>query len=387
MKIKKVNSWILRIILLGSVFGLSSSFLNASTEIKNVRIGVTAQKTRLVFDASSPVLYRLTSVSSPYKWKLEFLESEVLIDFSKISLLNTPLQHIQLGRRQIKTDKENAVYLTLNQNTRIKHFTLAPQASYGHRLVLDFYPIVKEDSFNPFVIAIDAGHGGVDPGAVGKRGTLEKTITLSIARHLKAVLDKEPGLVPLLIRDADYFLTLRQRLARARKAKADLFISIHADSGYNPGSRGSSVYVLSERGASSEAARWLAHRENQADLLGGRESISLKNRDKMLASVLLDLSMTAKIDASLDAAKTILESLAVVNPLHKSEVEYAGFVVLKSPDIPSVLVETAFISNWEEEKKLKNKPYQRELARAIADGIKQYVMKQGTANQLAKNEF
>jgi N-acetylmuramoyl-L-alanine amidase len=219
------------------------------------------------------------------------------------------------------------------------------------------------------VVALDAGHGGKDPGAVGRHGTREKDVVLQIARRLKARIDREPGMEAYLTRDGDYFVPLRERIERARRQRADLFVSIHADAFKNRQARGSSVYVLSPRGATDEAARWLAARENAADLVGG---VSLDDKDAMLASVLLDLSQTAAIDASVNVADQVLSRLGTVGRLHRSTVGRAGFLVLKSPDIPSILVETAFISNPDEEAQLKNARHQEALAGAIVDGIRAY---------------
>ncbi len=221
-------------------------------------------------------------------------------------------------------------------------------------------------------IAIDAGHGGEDPGARGARGTHEKEVTLAIARRLKAVVDEEPNMRGMLIRDGDYFIPLHGRVAKARKVNADLFVSIHADAFIRPDARGSSVFALSERGATSAAARWLAKKENEADLIGG---VNLDVKDPYLARTLLDLSQTATINDSLKLGKAVLNELGGINSLHKGAVEQAGFAVLKSPDIPSILVETAFISNPDEEKRLNDDAYQDKMARAIFSGIKRYFAK------------
>jgi N-acetylmuramoyl-L-alanine amidase len=219
------------------------------------------------------------------------------------------------------------------------------------------------------VIAIDPGHGGEDPGAVGPRGTYEKHIALSIARKLKAALDSEPGMRAMLTRDNDYFVPLAARVQKARAVQADLFISIHADAFTTPGARGSSVFALSEHGATSAAARWLAQRENEADLIGGG---NLNERDPVLARTLLDLSQTAQINDSLRVGRSVLDGIGAVNALHKGSVEQAGFAVLKAPDIPSILVETAFISNPDEEQKLRDERHQRLLAESIRSGVRRY---------------
>ena len=222
------------------------------------------------------------------------------------------------------------------------------------------------------IIAIDAGHGGEDPGARGRKGTLEKNVTLAIARRLKEVIDREPNMRGVLTRDDDYFIPLQGRVQKARRINADLFVSVHADSFIRPDARGSSVFALSENGATSVAARWLAKKENEADLIGG---VNLDVADPYLKQTLLDLSQTATINDSLKLARAVLDNLGKINTLHKGSVEQAGFAVLKAPDIPSILVETAFISNPAEEKKLKDDAYQQKLAESILSGIKLYFTK------------
>jgi N-acetylmuramoyl-L-alanine amidase len=225
------------------------------------------------------------------------------------------------------------------------------------------------ESGRDVVVAIDAGHGGVDPGAIGRGGTREKDVVLDIARELAARINREPGMRAVLTREGDYFLSLRQRIGRARAAKADLFVSVHADSVRDPSVSGSSVYILSTKGATDEQARWLAERENAADLKGG---ITLDDKDQMLASVLLDLSQSASISASMEAAERVLRRLNSVNEVRKPKVQQAGFVVLKSPDIPSMLVETAFISNAGDERRLRQDAYRQRLAEAIFRGVHGY---------------
>ena len=234
----------------------------------------------------------------------------------------------------------------------------------------------------PVIIAVDAGHGGKDPGAIGGSGAREKDVTLGIARELARRIDREPGMKAVLIRDGDYFLTLRQRIQKARKHQADLFVSVHADAFKDTGSKGSSVYVLSQRGATDEAARWLAARENSADLAGG---VKLHDKDEVLAQVLLDLSQTATIDASFLLADRVLGELGRLGPLHKESVQQAGFLVLKSPDIPSILVETAFITNPREERRLKDPAHQRRIASAIFSGLHAYALERLPYTRLANN--
>ena len=310
--------------------------------------------------------------------------------------------------------------LDLKQPVKFKSFLLEPNDQYGHRLVVDVearnpdragntgttsdvpgtsgkadgpaapVPAVARslpsagDGGRDLIIAIDAGHGGEDPGAIGPRGTREKDVVLSIAGRLKKAVDAEPGMKGVLIRSGDYYVPLRKRMALARKHKADFFVSIHADAFRDQRARGSSVYVLSRKGASSEAARWLAQKENAADFVGG---VSLDDKDDVLASVLLDLSQTASMQASHDAAEQVLRNLRSLGRVHSSKVQQARFVVLKSPDIPSMLVETAFISNPAEEKNLRSAAHQEKLARAILGGIRDYFQRDPPPDTwLAMNE-
>lgn len=291
------------------------------------------------------------------------------------------------------------IVLDLKAEVKPQVFTLKPIADYGHRLVLDLYPVAAPDPLAALIesagrrapaaapaedkggppavarlatIVIDPGHGGEDPGALGRLGSREKDITLTIARRLKAMIDEEPGMRAVLTRDGDYYLALQARVDKARKLRADLFVSVHADAFLKPHARGSSVFALSERRATSEAAKWLARKENEADLVGG---VNIDVKDPYLARTLLDLSQTATIDHSLKLGRAVLGELGQINTLHKPRVEQASFAVLKAPDVPSILVETAFISNPEEEKRLNDEAYQDRMARAILAGIKRYLEK------------
>ena len=296
------------------------------------------------------------------------------------------------------------VVIDLKAEVKPQVFTLKPVGEYGHRLVLDLYPVVPFDPLAALIeadgklpkaeekrverepapipgkpkvarlatIVIDPGHGGEDPGARGRLGSREKDITLTISRRLKVLIDAEPDMRAVLTRDGDFYVPLQSRVDKARKVKADLFVSVHADAFIRSHARGSSVFALSERRATSEAARWLAKKENEADLVGG---VNIDVKDKYLAQTLLDLSQTATIDHSLRLGTAVLGALGHVNTLHKAQVEQASFAVLKSPDVPSILVETAFISNPEEEKRLNDEAYQDQLARAILGGIKRYLAK------------
>ena len=308
----------------------------------------------------------------------------------KVTTEDPYIQGLRVGR-----NRPGVVRLVLDLKAEVKPqvFTLPPVGEYGHRLVLDIYPTVAPDPLAALLeqadkaptsplekpkvarlatIVIDPGHGGEDPGATGRLGSREKDITLVIARRLKALLDAEPNMRAVLTRDADYYLPLQVRVDKARKVKADLFVSIHADAFVRANARGSSVFALSERRATSEAARWLAKKENDADLIGG---VNLDVKDKYLAQTLLDLSQTATIDHSLRLGNSVLRQLGAINTLHKANVEQASFAVLKAPDIPSILVETAFISNPEEEQRLNDEEYQDKLAQAILGGIRDYFAK------------
>jgi len=311
-----------------------------------------------------------------------------------------------IDKLRIARNRPGVVRLVLDLKAEVKPqvFTLKPIAEYGHRLVLDIYPLVAPDPLAALIeaegkmpkkedvarrdeaappaakpkvarmatIVIDPGHGGEDPGARGRHGSREKEITLTIAKRLKALIDAEPDMRAVLTRDADFYVPLQVRVDKARRVKADLFVSVHADAFIRPNARGSSVFALSERRATSEAARWLAKKENEADLVGG---VSIDIKDKYLAQTLLDLSQTATIDYSLRLGNAVLGELGQVNTLHKGRVEQASFAVLKSPDVPSILVETAFISNPDEEKRLVDEDYQAQLALAILAGIKRYLAK------------
>ncbi|MEK7694873.1 MAG: N-acetylmuramoyl-L-alanine amidase, partial [Pseudomonadota bacterium] len=218
-------------------------------------------------------------------------------------------------------------------------------------------------------VAIDPGHGGEDPGAIGAAGSREKDVVLQIATRLRAKIDAQPNMRAMMTRDSDFFVPLNVRVQKARRVQADLFVSIHADAFLSPEARGASVFALSERGASSSAARWLANKENNADLIGGA---NMGNKDAQVARVLLDLSTTAQINDSMQVGRSVLQEIGGINKLHKGSVEQAGFAVLKAPDIPSILIETAFISNPEEERKLNDDSHQEQLANAILRGIKAY---------------
>jgi N-acetylmuramoyl-L-alanine amidase len=372
--------------LLAIVAGVSGNLVAA--EIRDVRVASTETGTRVVLDLSAPVKHKAFLLDTPNRVVLDLSKSSLLSKLPEAEGVITSLRAGELPHSGVRLVFEVSGPVTIQTSAA------SPSGDAGHRLILDIAgpasaatkivsvaPVVPAapvairpahaplDSGRDIVIAVDAGHGGVDPGASGKRGTREKNVVLEIAKALAVRINAEPGMKAVLTRDGDYFISLKERTLRARRAKADLFVSIHADAIANPDVSGSSVYVLSDRGASSEAARWLAERENAADLKGG---IKLDDKDAVLANVLLDLSQTASISASMVAADNILKSLDQIGEVRKPRVQQAGFVVLKSPDIPSMLVETAFISNKEDERKLSLPAHRAKLANAIFSGIEQY---------------
>lgn len=374
--------------LLASFAGVSGNLVAA--EIRDIRVSTTDSGTRVVLDLSAPVKHKAFLLDDPGRVVLDVSKSSLKSKLPAAEGVITALRSGKLPQSGLRLVFEVAGPVSIQTSAAL------PAGDAGHRLILDIAdkgsaaapakvvavtPAVPatpvairpahapSDSGRDIVIAIDAGHGGVDPGASGKRGTREKDVVLAIAKVLAARINAEPGMKAVLTRDGDYFISLRERNTRARRAKADLFVSIHADAIANRDVSGSSVYVLSERGASSEAARWLAESENAADLKGG---IKLDDKDAMLANVLLDLSQTASISASMVAAQNVLTSLDRVGEVRKPRVQQAGFVVLKSPDIPSLLVETAFISNPEDERKLALPAHRAKIANAIFSGIEQY---------------
>jgi len=351
-------------------------------DIRGARIWTAPDRTRLVLDTAAPVPHKIFPLERPYRLVIDVPDARLKDKLPTIKA-NEPLL---IGMRSgVRASDDLRLVLDLKQQVRAKSFLLQPNEQYGHRLVVDLVPVRKgtrgkqakggkprppvRTRLRDLIIAIDAGHGGEDPGAVGARGTREKDITLRIARKLARLVKKERGMRPVLIRNGDYFIRLRKRIGLARKHRADLFISIHADAFRDRRVRGSSVYTLSHRGASSEAAKWLADRENRADLIAG---VDLSENDNMLATVLLDMTQNATLEHSNLAAKRVLANLRKVGAIHQGKVQKAGFVVLKSPDIPSMLVETAFISNPEEEKRLRSDRHQAKLASAILAGIKSY---------------
>ncbi|MEK6245224.1 MAG: N-acetylmuramoyl-L-alanine amidase [Pseudomonadota bacterium] len=372
----------------------------AQAQVVSTRIWPAKDYTRVTLETKVEIKFQLFSVKDPERLVLDLEGVEIgpaLTELhGKVATGDPYIDKLRVGRNRPGVVR---VVIDLKAEVKPQVFTLKPAGEYGHRLVLDLYPVVAPDPLAALIeadgklprvekepapipdrpkvarlatIVIDPGHGGEDPGARGRLGSREKDITLTIARRLKALIDAEPEMRAVLTRDGDFYVPLQTRVDKARRVKADLFVSVHADAFIRPNARGSSVFALSERRATSEAARWLAKKENEADLVGG---VNIDLKDRYLAQTLLDLSQTATIDHSLRLGSAVLGELGQVNTLHKARVEQASFAVLKSPDVPSILVETAFISNPEEEKRLNDEAYQDQLARAILGGIKRYFAK------------
>lgn len=351
-----------------------------AAEVTDVRLSTEAERTRLVLDLDAPVDHKLFTLSNPDRVVLD-LERTRLDTGGLDNAAGGPIRNLRHG---VRNGHDLRLVLDLSGPVKPRSFLLKPDQQSGHRLVIDLEtpgqaagraparPVKSVDQIRSprdLVVAVDPGHGGKDPGARGTHGTHEKEVVLQIARRLARQIDAEPGMRAVLTREDDRFLSLRQRMDVARRHDADLFVSIHADAFRDRRVQGSSVYVLSRRGASSEMARILAQSENASDLAGG---VSLNDKDELLRSVILDLSQSASIEASLEVADNVLSGLKRVGKVHKDDVQQAGFVVLKSPDIPSILVETAFISNPGEERKLKQAAHQDKLARAMLAGIRNY---------------
>jgi len=409
---------------------------SAATAVSATRVWPAADYTRLTLESGAPIQYKFFTIKNPERLVLDLEEVEfnhALESLAgQISADDPYIKLVRVGRFKPNTVR---LVLDLKGEVKPSVFILKPVGEYGYRLVLDVYPMQTLDPLMSLLqvpdakiaaaggavaapapapatvqvpadkaqtapalaagsvpktaddkvakaekkaapevtrlitVAIDAGHGGEDPGARGHGGSHEKDVTLAIARRVKQHVDEVPNMRGVLIRDGDYFIPLGGRVVKARKVSADLFVSIHADAFVKPDARGSSVFALSERGATSAAARWLAKKENDADLIGG---VNIDVKDPYLAQTLLDLSQTATINDSLKLGKAVLSELGEINTLHKGAVEQAGFAVLKSPDIPSILVETAFISNPTEERRLTDDDYQEKMASAIVAGIKGY---------------
>jgi N-acetylmuramoyl-L-alanine amidase len=402
---RRALSWL----LLPAAQGVLPLAWAEAARIASARIWPAQEYTRVIFETATPLEHQLFLLANPDRVVLDLPDADLTPELaalpSRIHASDPYVASIRIARKapsglRIVFDLKTAVLPQL--------FALTPVAEFGHRLVLDLNPITPPDPLmaliedeerrrtaaeaalaqtrpppgiaqrdqqarakdaRPITVAIDPGHGGEDPGAIGRRGTYEKNVVLAIGKKLKVRLDADPNMRAMLTRDDDYFVPLATRVEKARRVQADLFVSIHADAYREPQARGSSVFALSEHGATSAAARWLAQKENAADLIGG---VNLDGKEPMLARTLLDLSQTAQISDSLKAGRQVLEGIGEHNALHRGVVEQAGFAVLKAPDIPSILVETAFISNPEEEAKLRSDRQQQRFADSIGEGIKRY---------------
>jgi len=382
-----------------------------AARIASARLWPAQEYTRVIFESATPIEHQLVVLRDPGRLVLDLARversDELAALASRVQPADPYIAAIRVGQ---PAGGFLRVVLDLKSEIRPQVFALKPVAEFGHRLVIDLYPVnavdplmalldrERADTPTPapagtaprrdaarsepsagashktpsrrITVAIDPGHGGEDPGAVGRRGTYEKNVVLAIARKLKQNLD--PDMRVMLTRNDDFYVPLADRVKKARRVQADLFVSIHADAFRESSARGSSVFALSDHGATSAAARWLAQRENAADLIGG---VNLDVNDPVLARTLLDLSQTAQISDSLKVGRQILDGIGTHNALHKATVEQAGFAVLKAPDIPSILVETAFISNPDEELMLRNPRHQQRFADSIADGIRRYFAK------------
>jgi len=383
--------------LLLSVFAPRLSF---ASQIVAVRAWPAEDYTRVTLESDIGLNARHFIIKDPERLvvDIEGLELNATLKelIAKIQPNDPYIQQVRIAQNRPGVVR---MVFDLKEEIDPQVFSLEPVGEYRHRLVFDLYPVNPPDPIAALIrrgewdldqpqtqaakadpdpapqttrmltIALDPGHGGEDPGAIGRRGSREKDVVLAIAKRLKAKIEQQPNMRVMLTRDGDYFVPLRTRVQKARKVQADLLVSVHADAWVEPQARGSSVFVLSEKGASSTTARWLANKENAADLIGG---VNIKAHDPQLARVLLDLSTTAQINDSLKVGNAVLRELGGINRLHKPMVEQAGFAVLKAPDIPSILIETAFISNPEEEAKLNDDAYQDQIADAILRGIRSY---------------
>jgi N-acetylmuramoyl-L-alanine amidase len=393
------------------LLGVTSMPAHAA-KVLAIRVWPATEYTRISIEHDTEGLSYTTQLLDHPRRLVVDIQDMVLNDalrelIARISPNDPYVQSVRVGQFQPKVVR---LVFDLKQEVKPEVFSLPAIAQYQHRLLMDLYPAVAEDPLLAFLksyeaeravppavarapefsdpkagpspqdeakpvvsrlvtVALDAGHGGEDPGAIGSRGTYEKDVVLSIAKRLKRMIDAEPNMRAYLTRDGDYFVPLHVRVRKARQVQADLFVSIHADAWVSPTARGSSVYALSDKGASSSAARWMANKENSADLIGG---VNIRHKDRAVAEVLLDMSTTAQIKDSLQLGRAMLQEIGGINALHKPRVEQAGFAVLRAPDIPSILIETAFISKPAEEARLKDDAYQNKMARALLAGIKRY---------------
>ena len=384
---------LLNLLLVSPLFALPLGAY--ATQIRNARLWRSEDKLRLVFDLSGPVQYKTFSLTSPDRLIIDLSGAGLSGDFSQLALKNSGITSIRSGHFG-KSDTR--IVLDLVEPMQLNSFVLPPQEGQGHRLVLDLTnatraprqiaaepaplvaPVDKAHPKRDIIVVVDPGHGGKDPGAIGSKGQREKDVVLSIAQLLAKRLKREKGFDVKLVRNDDFFVPLRKRVDIARQHKADMFISVHADAAPRLTASGASVYALSEGGATSATARFMAQRENGADLLGATTLLNLKDKDPMLAGVILDMSMNATIASSLQLGSSVLGSLQSITSLHQKRVEQAGFAVLKSPDVPSILVETGFISNPRDAQRLVTARHQQAVADGLFEGLKRYFQKNPPMN-------
>ncbi|NCE88698.1 N-acetylmuramoyl-L-alanine amidase [Pseudomonas sp. L13] len=384
---------LLNLLLVSPLFALPLGAY--ATQIRNARLWRSEDKLRLVFDLSGPVQYKTFPLTSPDRLIIDLSGAGLSGDFSQLVLKNSGITSIRSGHFG-KSDTR--IVLDLVEPMQLNSFVLPPQEGQGHRLVLDLTnatraprqiaaepaplvaPVDKAHPKRDIIVVVDPGHGGKDPGAIGSKGQREKDVVLSIAQLLAKRLKREKGFDVKLVRNDDFFVPLRKRVDIARQHKADMFISVHADAAPRLTASGASVYALSEGGATSATARFMAQRENGADLLGATTLLNLKDKDPMLAGVILDMSMNATIASSLQLGSSVLGSLQNITSLHQKRVEQAGFAVLKSPDVPSILVETGFISNARDAQRLVTARHQQAVADGLFEGLKRYFQKNPPMN-------
>lgn len=347
-----------------------------SAEVEGVRLWRAPDHTRLVFDLDGPAEHKLFTLKNPDRVVIDVTGAKLAAGVDGLPLADTPIASV---RHAVKNKRDLRVVLDLKQPVKPRSFALRRHEQLPDRLVIDLHDggKVEEKTFEQvqvsgerdIIVAIDAGHGGEDPGALGPGGLREKDVVLAISRYLQKSINGRSGFSAKLVRTGDYYIPLRERVKKGRQLRADLFVSIHADAFTRKDARGAGVYAVSSRGATSETARFLAQRENESDLIGGAGSLSLSDKDDTLAGVLLDLAMTATMNASLDIGTSVLSSLGSFTHLHKKKVEQANFSVLRNPDVPSILVETGFITNPQEARRLRDPSFQKRMANKLGDGI------------------